>query len=502
MKAQDTLTDSIKETAKAKQRLAGIDEINPLSDDSETGTAAGTSSGVTGGVFDDTAMPEYQVKEPDISWVDGFKTKFEGFKSLFDFSGIQQSWANLKAALTPLGENIGSGLKWLWDNILVPFSTWTVNSAVPAFLDVLAGGAKVLNSVIEALKPLGQWLWDKFLQPFASWTGGVVVDILKGTADALTQVSDWINNNQELVRGMTVTVGLFFAAWKATELLAFLQMSGGVVGAFKAITAAIKAGTLAKITDKAETIALTAMYAKDLIVSLAKGTAELAKQAGQWVILTGAKVADAVKTGVQTAATWLATAAQGALNLVMSMNPIALVVIAIAALVAAFVVLWNKCEGFRNFFIGLWDSIKSGFVGFVNFIIRGINMLIKNFLLPLNLLIKGWNATVGQVTAKIPEIRISIPEIPSFADGGMLYGDTILRGGEYSGAAVNPEVISPLDKLEAMITKAVQSAGSSGGGDIIFDMPVYLDPSGGFIGTLRAAFKREDQKSGKPLTVI
>ena len=52
------------------------------------------------------------------------------------------------------------------------------------------------------------------------------------------------------------------------------------------------------------------------------------------------------------------TVAQYALNLAMSMNPIGLIVAAIAGLVAAFVVLWNKCDGFRNFWIGLWDGLK------------------------------------------------------------------------------------------------------------------------------------------------
>ncbi len=53
------------------------------------------------------------------------------------------------------------------------------------------------------------------------------------------------------------------------------------------------------------------------------------------------------------------TVAQYALNLAMSMNPIGLVVAAITGLVAAFVVLWNKCDAFREFWIGLWDGIKS-----------------------------------------------------------------------------------------------------------------------------------------------
>lgn len=51
-------------------------------------------------------------------------------------------------------------------------------------------------------------------------------------------------------------------------------------------------------------------------------------------------------------------AAQAILNAVMSANPIGLVVLAVAALVGIFILLWNKCEGFRNFWIGLWDTIK------------------------------------------------------------------------------------------------------------------------------------------------
>lgn len=56
--------------------------------------------------------------------------------------------------------------------------------------------------------------------------------------------------------------------------------------------------------------------------------------------------------------TKLVTAAQWLLNAAMSANPIGIVVVAIGALVAAFAVLWNKSESFRNFWIGMWDKIK------------------------------------------------------------------------------------------------------------------------------------------------
>lgn len=50
--------------------------------------------------------------------------------------------------------------------------------------------------------------------------------------------------------------------------------------------------------------------------------------------------------------------AQAALNVIMSLNPVGLIVAGIAALIAIFVVLWNKCDGFREFWINLWDKVK------------------------------------------------------------------------------------------------------------------------------------------------
>lgn len=49
------------------------------------------------------------------------------------------------------------------------------------------------------------------------------------------------------------------------------------------------------------------------------------------------------------------------LNTTMLANPIVLIVAAIAGLVAAFVTLWNKSEAFRNFWINMWEGIKSAF---------------------------------------------------------------------------------------------------------------------------------------------
>lgn len=54
----------------------------------------------------------------------------------------------------------------------------------------------------------------------------------------------------------------------------------------------------------------------------------------------------------------ITTSLQG-LFTVMLANPIGLIIAAITALVAGFIYLWNNCDGFREFWIDLWEKIKN-----------------------------------------------------------------------------------------------------------------------------------------------
>lgn len=71
--------------------------------------------------------------------------------------------------------------------------------------------------------------------------------------------------------------------------------------------------------------------------------------------------------------------AQKALNLVMSANPIGLVIAAIAALVGAFIYLWNNCEEFRQFWADMWEGIKAGYEAVVEFFETGIEAVVELF---------------------------------------------------------------------------------------------------------------------------
>ena len=77
-----------------------------------------------------------------------------------------------------------------------------------------------------------------------------------------------------------------------------------------------------------------------------------------------AMTAYAAVMGIVTAATRIWTGVQWLLNVAMSANPIGLIIIGIAALVAAVVYCWNKFSGFRAFILTMWDTLK----GFGNII--------------------------------------------------------------------------------------------------------------------------------------
>lgn len=62
-----------------------------------------------------------------------------------------------------------------------------------------------------------------------------------------------------------------------------------------------------------------------------------------------------------------------AVSAVLAANPIALVIAAVAALVAAFIYCWNKFKGFRNFFINAWGAIKKGVQDAGKWIVNAIN---------------------------------------------------------------------------------------------------------------------------------
>lgn len=250
---------------------------------------------------------------------------------------------------------------------------WTIEAAVPAFLGLLRGAIKVLNSVIDALKPLAEWLFDNFLKPVAEWTGGVIVTVLETLADALDGISAWISENQTAFQVMTGIVATFIAVWETANFATFMINIGGVAGMISKLNTLIRTGIILKIKDKAAALSLAAGHIKDLAVSLASTIANLAKEAAAWTASTAAKAANAIAQGASTAATlaWNAactvatavtTAFGAAINFLTS--PIGMVVVAIGALIAIGVLLYQHWEEVKEFAAEVWESIKETLYSF------------------------------------------------------------------------------------------------------------------------------------------
>jgi hypothetical protein len=141
-------------------------------------------------------------------------------------------------------------------------------------------------------------------------------------------------------------------------------------------------------------------------------------------------------------------AAQFALNLVMAANPITLVVLAIGALVAAFVLAYQKSETFRDAVNGLFGAIKTGVVASVEFIKGYLEFVMGFYKSIFNGIASLWNNTVGKLSFKAPDWvpgfggkGFSVPKIPMLAEGGIVTAPTLAMIGEKG-----PEAVVPLNR--------------------------------------------------------
>lgn len=140
-----------------------------------------------------------------------------------------------------------------------------------------------------------------------------------------------------------------------TDFVNGLQGGGGIGGQFAAAGAAIRTflGDLQSFIsvlnqNKTAVIAFagTLVTAKIAIEALAVATRA-------WAAIQTAVAFVQLAIGIRSAADAMAL-----LDVAMDANPIGLVVVAIAALVAGLVLAWQHSETFRNVIIGTWDAIK------------------------------------------------------------------------------------------------------------------------------------------------
>lgn len=99
-------------------------------------------------------------------------------------------------------------------------------------------------------------------------------------------------------------------------------------------------------------------------------------------------------------ATWIATAATAAFNFIISMNPISLIIIAVAGLITGFVLLADSMGGIGNVFKALGNSIALFFLDPINSVIEAIISLLQ-----VSSLIPGIGDTMGDAAKSLSGFR-------------------------------------------------------------------------------------------------
>ncbi|MCC2764573.1 phage tail tape measure protein [Clostridium perfringens] len=231
-------------------------------------------------------------------------------------------------------------------------------------------GAKVLSTLTKGLLGLstGQ---KKLIVGFGATFVGVNI-LLGGLSKLSKGIKDNIKFTKDMIKVTKNGVSKLKDFGKATK------EGTNIVGKFgKGVISGTK--TVANFT-------------KAIILNTASGVKNGAIWVGNKVKMLAYKTAQLAVTG----ATKAMTLAQKGLNIVMAMNPIVLVIGLLVALGATFVILYNKCEWFRNGVNNVWSSITSTFTKFDNFF---TGIFTKDWTENLGLLGVPLNSFLGTVGA-------------------------------------------------------------------------------------------------------
>lgn len=271
-------------------------------------------------------------------------TAFNDFLADNSLPTIQEMIANF-------GSVIRDGLNWIAEEI---------PKALNALKDFFAPTAEAIKAATEKIQEAWNSVRDTIAQKLDS-------------NDSLDFVKSALERIRDILPILVEKVGEFVAAFieKLPDIIDKVQTVADTIQGLMPLIAAV-AGAFAAwkgikaVSDIAKTIGDAGKKIKTFGSLVSKGSG----------LIDGLAYAASSGTGVIASMAEAFTLAGGGLSglsaaLGVIGGPITLVVVAIGALVAAFVYLWNTSDGFREFWINLWDGIKetTGQVidGIVNF---------------------------------------------------------------------------------------------------------------------------------------
>ncbi|MBQ7048690.1 MAG: hypothetical protein IJN86_07050, partial [Clostridia bacterium] len=178
-----------------------------------------------------------------------------------------------------------------------------------------------------------------------------------------------------------------------------------------------------------------------------------------WAVSTGAmiknKVAALATAAAQkavTAATTIWTGVQKILNLVLTMNPIGLIITAIGALVTAIIAAYNNCEGFRQIVDKVWEAIKPLANAIMNGLAKAFEWLVEKCK-------EAWEWLKNILGLGGKKVEVAVEVSKPKAAPAMDLGETKAKYVNYTptttGGATTPKVETPVWDDNASTLKAI-----------------------------------------------
>lgn len=250
-------------------------------------------------------------------------------------------------------------------------------------------GSEASAGLTELLKQAGSGALDSYIQQLRQ---------AKGTADTMAKkmsatTAGSLKRLGSALESVAISIGSLLLPTIAAGAQLFAGMASWVSGAaqeYPWLTKVIVGATVGLVALKVTAIAgaYAFTFLKGGVLSLV--TAYRTLSAGIAMAQLGMarmnllSALSAVRMGVVTAAQW-------ALNVAMTANPIGLIVVGIAALAGAAFMLIKYWEPIGEFFSGLWDGVKNITSGAVDWLLGKMNLLAK----PFELLGSAWSAVSG-----------------------------------------------------------------------------------------------------------
>ncbi len=261
-------------------------------------------------------------------------TQFDNFKD--KTKAMNDALGSTDKALEKINNTTGNDLRTslnMAKNSLVGFG-----EVLAPFISM---GAKALSTLTKGLQDMSGWQKNLVVGFGATFVGTNL--LLAGFAKLSKGLKDNIKFAKDTAKAFKNGAGKLKDFAKATK------EGTNIIGKFGK-----------GIVNGTKTVA---SFTKAIILNTAQGI----KNGAIWVANKAKMIAYKVAQIAVTTATKAMTLAQKALNLAMKMNPIGIVITLLVALAATFVVLYTKCEWFRNGVNAVWSNVKSIFKGFANF---------------------------------------------------------------------------------------------------------------------------------------